>query len=458
MSVTAPKLDELLTQAEQVVERARGRGADVAEAFVRQGAHLTAKVRLGQAELVEEASFRAIGLRVMRGQQVAVTSTSDLTPHGIKRFVEDAVELAQLSQPDPFAGPPDPAQLSRAEQHADVDAFDGSVDDLDAKRALELATASEKAALATDPRLSNSDGASVTRISSASALVTSGGFRGASRGTYASLVVSPVAQDEDGKKRSGHYWSARRHLADLEDPEEVGVEAGRRTIAKLGARKIATQEVPVIFDPETGRSIIGLLAGCVQGGAIWRRASYLVERLGTRVASELVRIVDDPLIARGPGSRAFDGEGLLSRRNVVVDQGELKTFLLDSYGARKLEATSTASAARGSAGGVGVATSNFVLQPGVPSPEQLQERSERALLVTELMGFGFHAVTGDFSRGAGGFWIENGERAFPVSEVTISLNLDELLQRIDAIANDLDLRTSTACPTFRVSSMTVAGK
>jgi len=200
------------------------------------------------------------------------------------------------------------------------------------------------------------------------------------------------------------------------------------------------------------------VSSIVNGGAIWRKSSYLVERESTRVASDLVTIIDDPLVLRGPGSRPYDGEGFLSRRNVVVENGMLKTFLLDTYSARKLGKESTASAARGAAGGPGPSTTNFILQPGTMTPEELLAGTERALYVTEMMGFGFNAVTGDFSRGASGFWVERGERKFPVSEVTISLNLDQLLQRIDAIANDLDLRTSIASPTFRVSSMTVAGR
>ena len=213
-----------------------------------------------------------------------------------------------------------------------------------------------------------------------------------------------------------------------------------------------------MFDPDVGRSILGLLAGCINGSAIWRRSSYLVDRVGSQVASELVTVVDDPLLEGAPGSRPYDGEGVLSRRNVVVEKGVLQSYMLDTYSARKLGLESTASASRGSSGGVGPSTSNFVLQPGTQSPEDLLKSTKSGLYVTEMMGFGFNAVTGDFSRGASGFWIENGEKTFPVSEVTISLNVDELLKRIDAVADDLDLRTSVATPTFRVSRMTLAGK
>ncbi len=457
-SAGAAGTKELESLAERAVSRARSAGADVAEASAREGSHLSVKVRLGEPELVEEAGSRSLGLRVMVGKQVAVTYTSDLSDAGCERLVEDAIELAKLAQPDPFAGPPDPSLLSRPEEHVDLDTFDPEVDRIDAALALRLAVEAEKAARGADARITNSEGATFARATGSSVLVTSGGFRGASRGSYVSLVVTPVADDEGGKKRTGYHWSAKRHLAELDRPEEVGLEAARRTLAKLGARKIATQEMPVVFDPDSARSILGLLAGCVMGGAIWRRSSYLLDRVDTPVASDLVTIVDDPLIPRAPGSRAFDGEGLLSRKNVVVDKGVLKTYLLDTYSGRKLGLPSTASASRGSSGGVGPSTTNLVLEPGGITQKDLLAGTDKALYVTDMMGFGFNAVTGDFSRGASGFLLEKGERVHPVSEVTISLNLDEILKRIDAVADDLDLRSSTASPTIRVSRMTVAGK
>jgi PmbA protein len=451
-------IQKLIKLGAQVVERALRAGVDVAEAAVSEGAHLSVKVRMGEAELVEEAGSKSLGLRVMRGQQVAVTYTSDLTESGLVRFIEDAVELAKLSQPDSFAGPPAKEFLSKSSEHPDLELYDPRVDEMDAARAIDMAKRAEAAALKVDPRLTNSEGATVSRQAGASALVTSGGFQGGVRGTYASIAVHPVADDADGKKRSGYYWSARRFADAIESPEEVGLEAGRRTIAKLGSRKIDTQEVAVIFDPDSARSIIGLLAGCVNGGSVWRKGSYLIEREGQLVASPLVTIMDDPLIPRGPGSRPFDGEGLASRRNLIVDKGILKTFVLDTYSAKKLKKQSTGNASRGSSGGVGPSTTNFILQPGEHTAEQILADTDRALYVTDMMGFGFNAVTGDFSRGASGFWIERGQRAYPVSEVTISLNLDEMLKRIDRVGNDLDLRTSICAPTFRVSAMTVAGK
>jgi PmbA protein len=451
------QLADLLELGDRIVVTATQRGATVAECVLRGGAELSAKVRMGKPELVEEASHHSAGLRVMKGQRVASTSTSDLTEPGIERFVADALELVELSQEDPFAGPADPKLLSDPANAPDLDLYDPAGGGVDAARALAMAKEGEDAALAFDPRITNSEGSSYGRTAGGAAIVLSSGFRAKTKGSYQSLSVVPIAADAGGKNRRGYHWTAKRHLAELDPPAEVGREAARRTLRKLGARSVATCEVPVVFDPDAARSILGILAGSIMGSAIWRKSSYLVGREGTRVASDLVTVVDDPLIPRAPGSRPFDGEGLASRKNVVVEKGVLKTYLCDSYSARKLSRESTGSASRGGGASVGPSTSNFVLQPGTDSNEAIVKATPRGLYVTEMMGFGFNPVTGDFSRGAGGFWIENGEITYPVSEVTISLNVDELFKRIDVVGSDLDLRTSTASPTFRVSKMTVAG-
>lgn len=446
---------ELETLAASLVSRALEGGADVAEAKASAGWELTVKVRLGEPELVQEAGHKSVALRVMKGGRVSVTGTSDLTERGLARTVSDALELVELSEVDPFAGPA-PKELLSSPPHPDLDLYDPEVEGVDADRALELAKLGERAALGYDPRLTLSEGGSFSRVTAASALVLSSGFIGRSRGSYASLVVSPVVVDTSDKRRRGHYWTARRHFADLEDPVFVGEEAARRTLRQLGPRKVATTEAPVVFQADAARSILGTFGGTILGGAVWRKSTYLLEREGTPVASELVTITDDPFVMRGPGSRAFDGEGLRSRKNVVVERGVLKTFLLDSYSGRKLSRDSTASASRGG-GSVGASTSNFILSAGEITHDDLVKNTPRGLYVTDMMGFGFNPVTGDFSRGASGYWIENGELAFPVSEVTISGNLDAMLKGIDLVGSDLDFKTSTASPTFRVASMTIAG-
>ncbi len=440
--------------ASDVVERARRAGADVAEVSARRGFDLSVRVRLGKTELVEEAGHRGLSLRVICGQRVALSSTSDVTEDGIRRLVADALELAELSEADPFAGPASPDELCHP-PHPDLELYDPRVGELSAAEAIQLAEAAERAALTFDPRMTLSEGATFARSTGASALVLSSGFSAVQQGSYASLSVAPVVEDEGGKKRRGHYWTASRYRDGLEPAEAVGAEAARRTLKKLGARKVPTAETAVIFDPDVSRSLIGSFAGCIMGGSIWRKSSYLLEREGTEVASPLVTLIDDPLILRAPGSRPFDGEGLRSRRNVVVEKGVLKTFLLDSYSARKLGRRSTASAAR--SGGIGPSTSNFLMLAGELSPEEIIQGTPSGLYVTEMMGFGFNAMTGDFSRGAGGFWIEDGKLSFPVSEVTISSNLDAMLKGIDAVGSDLVLKTSTAAPTLRVSRMTLSG-
>ena len=451
------ELTELLELGDRIVAMATKGGVTVAECMLRSGAELSARVRLEKPELVEEAAHRSAGLRVMKGKQVATTSTSDLTEGGINRFVADALELAELSQEDPFAGPADKDLLVDSTKAPDLDLFDPKGGGVDAAQAIAIATLAERAAREHDPRISNSEGATFSRTAGGVALVLSNGFRGAYRGSYQSLSVVPVAEDEGGKKRRGHHWTAKRFLDELEDPKKVGEEAARRTLRKLGPKSLATCEVPVVFDPDAARSILGMLAGCIMGSSIWRKSSYLAGREGTEIASSLVTIVDDPLIPRAPGSRPYDGEGLASRKNLVVEKGVLRTYLCDSYSARKLSRTSTGNAARGGSAGVSCSTTNFILQPGTDSNADIVKGTKQGLYVTEMMGFGFNAVTGDFSRGAAGFWIENGELAYPVNEVTISLNVDELWKRIDAVGADLDLRTATAAPTIRVGKMTVAG-
>ena len=453
---TDTEIQALMDLAADVVERARRGGADVAEAIARSGSELSTKVRLGEPELVEEAAHRGLGMRIIKDGRVALTSSSDLTPSGLDRFVKDALELVEISQEDPFAGPADPALVHKGAV-PDLELYDPAGGEVTAAEAIALARRGEDAARAADPRITNSDGATFSRTSGAFALVLSGGFRGGYAGSYASLVVSPIADDEGGKKRRGYHYTARRRLRDLDAPEDVGREAARRTLRKLGARKVPTCEAAVVFDPDAARAILGLMAGCTMGSGIWRKSSYLVGREGTRVASDLVTIVDDPLVPRAPGSRPFDGEGLLSRRNVVVEDGILRTYLCDSYSARKLGHALTGSASRGGGGGVGPSTSNFLLSPTATKAADIVASTPRGLYVTEMMGFGFNAVTGDFSRGASGFWIEDGKLTHAVSEVTISLNVDQLWQRIDAVGDDLDQRTAIASPTLRVSAMTIAG-
>jgi PmbA protein len=457
--ISEQTVKELCDVATLVVEMAKRAGADHAEVLVRDGSELTTKVRLGEPELVQEAGSRAIGVRVMRGGRRAVTYSSDLRRDALQNFVQESVALAELSEPDEFSSPPPPADL--AKQIPDLDLYDPNVAEVDAAWALKQAIAGERAARAADSRVTNSEGATWSRALGATAFATSGGFVGGYRGSYASLSIEPLCDDAtdaaNPKKRNGYWWTASRYLAEMEDAESVGREATRRTVATLGSRKVETQECAIVFDPEVSRSIIGTVFSVANGSAFWRKSTYLLGREGTAIASDLVTLIDDPLRSKAPGSKPFDGDGLPTRKNVLVENGILKTVLCDTYSARKLGRSSTGSAGRGIGGNPGPTTSNLIMQAGNMSPAALIKSTKRGLYVTSLMGFGFNPVTGDFSRGAAGFWIENGEITFPVSEVTIAANFDEILKRIDAVADDLSLRTSTAAPTFRVSHMMLAG-
>lgn len=457
--LTDRTVTELCDIAALAVELAKRAGADHAEVLVRDGSELTTKVRLGEPELVQEAGSRALGLRVLRGGRRAVTFTSDLRREALEALCAESVTLADLAEVDEYALPPDPALL--AKDVPDLDLYDPRLAEVDAAWALRQAIAGESAARKHDPRVTNSEGAIWSRVLGATGFATSGGFVGGYLTSYASLVVEPLADDvtEDGspKKRNSYWWTAARFLAELEPAEAVGIEAARRTVATLGSRRVATQECAVVFDPEMARSIVGTLFSVANGSSFWRKSSYLVGKEGELVASPLVTVVDDPLIPRAPGSRPFDGDGLPTRKNPVVERGVLCPVLCDVYSARKLGRASTGSAGRAVGGNPGPTTSNLFMQAGTMSRQDLLRSTDKGLYVTHLMGFGFNAITGDFSRGAQGFWIENGELTFPVSEVTIAANFDEILKRIDAVADDLQPRTAVAAPTFRVSHMTLAG-
>lgn len=450
---------DLERQAEHAVETALRLGADAAEALMTEGDELKIKVRLGEVELVHEAGSRAVGLRIIRDHRAAVTYTSDFGS-SLDRFIQESVALAGLSEPDELHRLPDESLYAR--DLPDLDLWDERILATTTTHAIELARAAEQAARAYSDKVTNSDGAAVSRSSGARALAMRArdgrGFVGSYRGTYQSLVVEPICDDRDGKKRNGFYWTGARHLRLLEPPDAVGREAARRTVAKLAPQKIATARLPVVFDAEAGRNLLGTLFGVLSGGAIYRSSSYLVEREGTPIASPLVNIVDDPLLPRAPGSRPFDAEGLASRRNLIVEAGVLRTYLLDHYSAGRLKRTSNGCAGRSVGGSPHVTTSNFLLLPGETAEAELPRSIERGLYVTDLVGFGFNPVTGDFSRGASGFLIENGALTHPVSEVTVSSNFDELWQSIDAVGDRLEHKTSIACPPFRVSAMMVAGR
>ena len=436
-----------------VLRRAAERGATAADGFLVEDTAFSASVRLGQVDTVTHSREQRLSLRVFSGRASAAASTSDLSRASLERLVDEATALARATADDPHAGLPDPSEL--IDRIPDLELEDREAPPLTPEEKIEVARRAEAAALAADPRITNSEGAEYFDRRARYAYATSHGFTGSYATSSFGVTVSPVASRNGEMQRDNWYTSARRQRA-LEDPEAVGRTAAARAVRRLGARKVKTTEVPVIFDPETAASLVRAIAGAASGPSLYRRASFLLERLGSRVAASTVNIVDDGLIEAGLGSRPFDGEGLATRRTAIVRNGVLESYLLDTYSARKLGLASTHHATRDGAG-VGVGTTNLMLLPGSETPEALIRSVKSGLYVTELIGFGVNGVTGDYSRGACGLWIENGELAYPVEEVTVAGNLLEMLDRIDGIGNDLVLRDRTVAPTVKIARMVVAG-
>jgi PmbA protein len=444
-----PSIDLLVS----VLGRARARGATAADGFLVEEQRFAAAVRLGQVDTVTHSREQRLSLRVFAGRASAAASTSDLSRESLERVVDEATALARVTADDPHAGLPDPALL--AADAPDLALADPEPDTLTPEAKIELARRAEAAALEVDPRITNSEGAEYFERRARYAYGTTTGFARDYATSSFGITVSPVAA-RNGDMQRDSWYSMARHRRDVDDGGEVGRTAAGRALRRLGARKVKTREVPVVFDPDTAASLLRAVAGAASGPALYRRASFLLDRLGTRIAAPTVTIVDDALIPRGLGSRPFDGEGLPGRRAVVVAEGVLQSYLLDSYSARKLAMSSTHHAARDGSG-VGVATTNLMLRPGPTPAAELIRSVADGFYVTELIGFGVNGVTGDYSRGASGLWIEGGELAYPVEEVTVAGNLLEMLDRIEAIGDDLVLRDRTSSPTVKIARMVVAG-
>jgi PmbA protein len=459
-TVPADDLD-LESLAADVVAQAVKAGASDAEAVAREGDEFSVNVRMGQVETLKESGSRGLGLRVFLGKRSASASTSDLTADGIRQLVSGALALARVTEEDPFNGLPEPGEFGSlaVDQHLYYD----DVYSLSGPERIERARRTEAAALAADPRISNSDGGSFDASTGRMALANSRGFVGGYRSSYAGIAAAPLAKDADGKMQRDGWWSGARSLAELDSPEAVGKEAARRALRRLGARRVPTQRVPIVFSAEVARSLLGSIFEAASGDAIWRSASFLAGKLGETIAAANITIVDDhtmflPSGAGGFGTAPFDGEGLPSQRNVVVENGVLKSYLLNTYSARKLGMKSTHNASRGLAGAPGIGCGNLFLAPGALTEEQIIAQIPAGLYVTGLMGFGTNVVTGDYSRGATGLWIENGQLTHAVEEVTVAGNLTEMFKNITAIGSDLVFRGSIASPTLRIDGMTVAGE
>ncbi len=443
-----------IDQADALLKEAKKKGASDGDILALEGDSFEVSVRLRELEKVSDARNHNLTLRLFFGQRHAITSTSDLSPKSLQALLEDTCRLAQIAPEDPYAGLPESALCAKSIPTLDLSDPDIAMRNIDEK--IEMAKQAEEAALSYDPRIQNSDGASVGHGQMGILYAATNGFSGSYNRASASLSVVPIAT-EDGKMQRDYWYSSRIKYSDLDAPDQIGRMAAERTIRRLRAKQVATQEVPVIFDPETAASLLASLSSALSGYALYKNASFLTGRVGTKIASSLVTVVDDPLLTGGLGSAPFDGEGLPATRKTVVEKGVLNSYLLDTYSGKKMGLASTGNASRGAGSSPGVGVSNFHLMPGSESPESIIGSVQSGLYVTDLIGFGVNTVTGDYSQGAVGVWIDKGALAYPVEEITIAGNLKEMLLNIEQVGNDLSPWKRMAAPTLKIARMTVAG-
>jgi len=447
---------DLKSLAQDIVSRATKAGASAAECVVREGDEFSTLVRLGQVETLKEAGSKSIGVRVFFGKRAASTYSSDFSREGLDRMLKSALELAKITSEDPFGGIPEADQLGQLS--GDLDLYHKDVYSLPGAERIEYARRAEKAALDFDPRIKNSEGGSFDAATGHKVLANSHGFVGEYKRSYCSVAAVPIAQNDNGAMQRDYWFSVARTLKKLESPEHVGQVAAERTLRRLGARKARTSHVPIVLDPLVAASILEHIFEGVNGDSVYRGASFLAGKLGEKIAGDNVSVIDDGTMPGGFGTSPFDGEGVPTRRTVVIENGVLKSYLLNTYTAKKLGLQTTGNASRGLAGTPGIGPGNYFLQPGAKTPKELIADVKEGLYVTEFLGHGANLVTGDYSRGASGLWISGGELTYPVEEITVAGNLKEMFFHISEIANDLEFRGSVASPTIRIDGLTVGGE
>ena len=457
LETRSPTLEtDLRELAQDIVRRSMAGGATAAECVVREGDEFSTLVRLGQVETLKESGSKAIGVRVFNGKRAASTYSSDFSREGLDRMVKSALELSKITSEDPFGGIPEASQLGSIT--GDLDLYSADVYSLPGEERISYARRAEKAALDYDPRIKNSEGGSFDAATGHKVLANSHGFVGEYRRSYCSVAAVPIAQNENGTMQRDYWFSVARNLGRLESPEHVGTVAAQRTLRRLGARKGKTAHVPVVLDPLVAASMLDHIFEGVNGDSVYRGASFLAGKLGEKIAGDRVNVIDDGTIVGGFGTSPFDGERIPTRRTVVIENGVLKSYLLNTYTAKKLGLQTTANASRGLAGTPGIGPGNYFLQPGTKTPQQIIGEIKDGLYVTEFLGHGANLVTGDYSRGASGMWISGGELAYPVEEITVAGNLKEMFFNISEIGNDLEFRGAMACPTIRIEGLTVGGE
>lgn len=442
---------DLLALAQTALARAKHFGASAADALVVDGRSLEVAVRDGAIENLEQSEAIEVGLRVFVGQASAAIATSKIDAAGIDRIAEQAVAMAKAAPPDPYAGIASPDQVARDWAMPDI----AGETLLDANQLRDMALAAENSALAVKG-VSKSGGAGASSSDRSVALAASNGFAGFYRRTGLSLSATAIAGDGTAMERDYDYSSVI-HREDLREPEDIGSEAGRRVVRRINPRKVKSQAVPVIYDSRIASSLVGHFLSAIMGSSIARGTSFLREKLGQQVFGDSIHIIDDPLRPRGLASKPFDAEGIATRALPLIEAGVLKSWILDLGSARQLGLQTTGHAARGLAGPPGPSSSNVTLSPGSLSLDDMIRSIGTGFYVTELIGHGPNIVTGDYSRGASGFWVENGEITYPVSEVTLAGKLSDMFRNLEP-ANDLVYRGSINAPSCRLEGMTLGGR
>lgn len=445
--------EDLEQFAEDAVKEAINAGAEEADIFIENGRESEVSFRMGESENIKEARSQGYGLRVFKNKKLGFCYSSDFSKSGMKNSAERAASLAGEVSADDFNGLP---RVKDSEIQSDLDLFDSEIENISTEWKIDACRRMEQAMMEYDDRIFNSEGSGFYDGETVTIFADSSGRHHSSRSSYCYLVCRPVAR-QDGKMQAGWWFSYKRHLSELDSPEEIGRLAAERAVRMLGARIPKTGKVPVVFDNITGISILGSLLGALNGDAVFKKASYLVGRLGEEIASPLVTIIDDATIERGLASAPFDGEGLPTDRREIVSQGLLKSYLYDTYTARKANTESTANAQRSYDSLPSIGAFNFYLREGKDSLDDIVKSVKNGLYLTNLMGFGANPVTGDYSLGASGIWIENGELAYPVEGITVASNMLTMLKNIDMVGNDLKFLGPISSPTFRVAEMTVSG-
>lgn len=442
--------------ASQLVERARRAGAREAEAFVQDGRQVQVTVTGGHVDMLREAHTRGAGLRVFVDRKLGFVYSSDFRPEAIADLARRAVTLARYGLADEHAGLPESAWLARGGD-PDLALFDAAIPELSTEKRISMALAMEKAALGVDARIKRTQGCGITSFAGSTALANSLGVEMEYAGTSISMFVTALAEDTDGKQQGWGEGGTWRHRAALPDPVALGEKAGRKALEKLGPRKVEPQKVPVVMHPDIVESWLGRVAGAFSGEEVLKKTSYLHGKLGQTIGSPGVTLVNDGRRVRGAASQPWDGEGVPTRRTVLIEAGVCRSFLYDSYSARKAGVSPTGSAQRGYASVPSIGTHNLHLEPGDQTLEQMIVGVERGLYYADSGAFGYNTTTGDYSFQASGFWIENGAIAYPVDEITVASTTLDMLQNIDAVGNEIEWRGAISCPAVRIAEMTVGG-